>query len=292
MKFGINLFLWTTAMEDDMQSVLVQIKESGFDFVEVPIFDVSDLKKWQRWSAYLDGLGLDRVAVTLCTAEHNLIHPDAAMRQAAIERNKQAVACAQALGASILTGPFHSALNVFSGQKATAQEWDWSVAGMREIAEHASLHGITLGMEYLNRFENYLLTCTDDLVRYVEAVNHPNCQLMFDTFHANIEEKNLGNAIRRCAPYNIHVQISENDRSTPGQGNVDWTGVFKALAETNYQGGLSIEAFGLTPTDLAAAAHIYRPMFESPQQLITDGLAFMKLQWQLAQHNRLAVNQA
>ena len=278
MQFGINLFLWTTTMDDDMLPVLHFIKETGYDFVEVPIFDLN-IQKWLGWSKRLDKIGLERVAVTLCTAEHNLISSDAAVRQATIERNKKAVECAQILGAKILTGPFHSALNVFTGQKATEQEWHWSVDGMRQIAEHAAQCGITLGMEYLNRFENYLLTCTDDLVRYVEAVSHPNCQLMFDTFHANIEEKNLAEALRKCAPYNIHVQISENDRSTPGHGNINWKNVFRALHETDYQGGLSIEAFGLTPPDLASAAHIYRPMFESPEQLATDGLAFLKKLW-------------
>ena len=72
------------------------------------------------------------------------------------------------------------------------------------------------------------------------------------------------------------MQISENDRSTPGQGNVNWPEVFEALRDINYDGLVSIEAFGLTPPDLASAAHIFRRMFESEVKLVSEGLTFLK----------------
>jgi D-psicose/D-tagatose/L-ribulose 3-epimerase len=113
-------------------------------------------------------------------------------------------------------------------------------------------------------------------VRFVREVNHPNCRMMYDTFHANIEEKNPAEAIRACAAYTAHIHISENDRSTPGQGSVPWDATFKAIKETGYDGWLMIEAFGLALPELAAATKIWRRMFDSEEQLARDGLAFMK----------------
>jgi len=274
-KVGVNLFLWTTSMDEDLSDTLLFLKNTGFDFVEVPI-STTDIAKWERIGEQLDELGLERVACSICGPEYSLISPDAAVRRAAVERLKAVIDCTVAMGATLLTGPYHSGFKTFAGRPATKQEWTWSVDGMREVADYAADQGVTLAIEYLNRFETYLLTCTDDLIRYVEAVDHPNCRLMFDTFHANIEEKDVAEALRQSAPYLVHVQISENDRSTPGQGNVDFSGVFEALRDIDYDGTISIEAFGQTPTDLAAAAHIVRPMFESPEQLVTDGLAFIQ----------------
>jgi D-psicose/D-tagatose/L-ribulose 3-epimerase len=112
------------------------------------------------------------------------------------------------------------------------------------VAVHAASCGITLGIEYLNRFENYLISSIDETIRFVEEINHPHCKIMFDTFHANIEEKNIADAFRKCASDTIHIQISENDRSTPGKGHIPWTTIFDALQDTGYNGALSIEAFG------------------------------------------------
>ena len=133
-----------------------------------------------------------------------------------------------------------------------------------------------LGLETLNRFECYLLNTHADTARFVREVNHPNCRAMYDTFHAHIEEKNIPDAIRACAPVLCHVHISENDRSTPGQGNVRWKENFDALREVNYNGWMVIEAFGLALPELAAATKIWRRMFASEEQLARDGLAFMK----------------
>jgi D-psicose/D-tagatose/L-ribulose 3-epimerase len=99
---------------------------------------------------------------------------------------------------------------------------------------------------------------------------------MYDTFHSNIEEKNIREAIWHCAPYTAHVHISENDRSTPGKGNVRWRETFDAFHETGYDGWMVVEAFGLALPAIAAATKIWRRMYESEEQLARDALAFMK----------------
>ncbi len=147
---------------------------------------------------------------------------------------------------------------------------------MREVAEHAGKVGVMLGVEYLNRFETYLLNCAADAVRFVKDVNHPNCRTMYDTFHANIEEKSPAEAIRTIAPYAVQCHISENDRSTPGQGNIPWKQTFDTLKEVGYNGWMTVEAFGLALPELAAATKIWRRMYDSEEQLARDALAFMK----------------
>ena len=147
---------------------------------------------------------------------------------------------------------------------------------MQQVAEHAQSAGVMLGVEYLNRFETYLLNCAHDTVEFVKAVDHPNCRMMYDTFHANIEEKNIADAIRESAPYTVHVHISENDRSTPGTGNVDWNTTFDTLKEVGYDSWMMIEAFGLALPELAAATKIWRRMYDTEEQLARDGLEFMR----------------
>ncbi len=271
----MNLFVWTMTMDEDLSDTLSFLKTSGFDFVEIPINDVK-LEKWQRLGQQLAELGLEVQACTLCSSEYSLISPNDAVRQAGVAYLKQIVDCAAAVGATILMGPFYAGFKTFTGKPATQAEWNWSVTGMREVAEYAQTKGVILAMEYLNRFETYLLTCADELVRYVNDVNHPNCKAAFDTFHANMEEKNIADALRKCAPYLVHIQISENDRSTPGQGHINFNEVFAVLDEVGYTGPMAIEAFGPNPPELAAATHIFRPMFDSPEQLAVDGLKFIK----------------
>lgn len=288
-KLGMNLFVWTTTMNEDLTTTFEFLKKTGFDFVEVPINEPDytnpdSLTKWHKLGQQLAALGLGVQTCTICGPEHNLSSPDETIRQAGVSYLKHIVDCTAAIGATILMGPLFSGFKTFTGQAPTPAEWQWSVAGMRAVAEHAQTKGVTLAVEYLNRFEIYLLTCAQDVVRYVEAVNHPHCRAAFDTFHANIEEKSLTQAIRTLAPYLIHVQLSENDRSTPGQGHIDFDAVLTTFAAVGYTGPIAIEAFGQHPPEMAAAAHIFRPMFTSPEQLAADGFAFVQARMQALMH--------
>jgi len=140
----------------------------------------------------------------------------------------------------------------------------------------AKQHKVTLCIEYLNRFECYFLTTATQAVELVKSVNHPNFKTMFDTFHAHIEEKSQAATVRTLAPVLAHVHISENDRGTPGQGDVKWCETFEALHQISYNDQLVVEAFGLALPEIAAATKIWRRMYESEEQLSRDALAFMK----------------
>jgi D-psicose/D-tagatose/L-ribulose 3-epimerase len=275
MKFGMNMLLWSGDLTDDLLPVLEKLKAMGYDGVELPIF-APDVDKFARWGKRLDDLGLERTAVTIRGAADNPISSDAKIRAAGVAATRQILECCQAVGAQTLCGPYHSAIGEFSGAGPTADEWKWGVDSMRQTAEHAKASGVMLGVEYLNRFECYFLNCAADTVRFVKEVNHPNCRMMYDTFHANIEEKSPAEAIRTAAPYTVHVHISENDRSTPGQGGVNWDANFRALKETGYDGWMVVEAFGLSLPEIAAATKIWRRMYASEEQLARDSLAFMK----------------
>ena len=277
MKFGMNLLLWTGAMNDDMIPVVASLKEMGYDGVEVPVFE-DNLELYTQWGARLQEMGLECTAVTVRGEEDNPISSDPAVRALGVENNKRALDNAAAAGAVRLVGPYHSALGVFSGQGPSQDEWKWGVDSMRQVAEHAETVGITLGVEALNRFETYLLNTHADSARFIREVDHPNARMMYDTFHANIEEKDIAQAIRDCHDVCALVHISENDRSTPGSGNVDWDTNFDTLKEVGYDGWMVVEAFGLALPELVAATKIWRRMYESEEQLASDALAFMKEQ--------------
>ncbi len=279
MKFGLNLLLWTDRVTEEHLPVLEKLKAMGYDGVELPMFEL-DVDDFAAWGKRLGDLGLERTGVTVRTADANPMSADEKIRRAGVEANKRALECCQAAGITILAGPYHSALGEFSGAGPTDDEFRRAADSMREVAEYAETCNVTLAVEYLNRFECYLLNSAADAVRFVRQVDHPRCRTMYDTFHAHIEEKDPVSAIHTCRHDMVHVHISENDRSTPGSGQVNWQATFDTLAEVGYDGWLMIEAFGLALPALAAATKIWRRMYDSEEQLARDGLAFMKKQWE------------
>ena len=274
MKYGINLYLWADDMHDGLMPVLEKLKKIGYDGVEVPIFDL-DLAKWKTWAQRLDDLGLERTANTVIAPEHNPVSADPKVREAAFQHMKGVVDCCATVGSSILCGPHQVALGVFTGSGPTDEEWKRSVEHLQRISEYAAGAGVVLAEEVVNRFELYHLNILDQAIRFVDEVGHPNCRIHLDTFHAHIEEKNAAAAIRRAGQRIAHVHVSENDRGVPGTGSVAWADTFDALRDIGYDGWLTVEAFGNTLPNLAAATKIWRKLFDNEEQLASDAYAFL-----------------
>ena len=282
MKIGFNMLLWTGHVTEDDFPLLEAIKKAGYDGVEIPLFG-GDPAHFKKVSRAIKDNGLDCTSVTVIPdEEHNPISPDAKHRKGALQHLKWAIDCSQALSSNLLCGPFYQPLGVFSGQGPTEEEKQHAAEVHRQAGELAAKANVTLALESLNRFECYFLNTMADAAAYVKRVNHPNCGLMFDTFHANIEEKDPPASLLETAPHVIHVHISENDRGTPGKGHVDWRGTFKALRSGGYNQWLVIEAFGRALPDLAAATRVWRDFFPSRDGVYTEGLKFIKKQWKAA----------
>jgi D-psicose/D-tagatose/L-ribulose 3-epimerase len=282
MKVGMCMFLWTTHVTDRHEALLKDIKATGFDGVEIPIFE-GDQKHYARLGERLDRIGLERTAVSaMGDPGMNLISPDITTRRAGIEYMKWAVDCTAALGADRLSGPLHSTLGLFSGSGPTAAEKKRSISSQRAIGDHAGKRNVTIGLEALNRFECYLVNTMDDLCTHVEEIDRPHVKAMYDTFHANIEEADPIGAFTRNLCHIAHVHISENDRGVPGRGNIPWTETFAAIRGSGYDGWLTIEAFGRGLKDLAAATKVWRDFAESPEAVYREGYRHVRNGWKKA----------
>ena len=279
MKIGMCMFLWTTHVSEKHAAILRDIKATGFDGVEIPIFEGTP-DDYRRLGALLDRIGLERTAVSaIGDPEKNLISPDAATRRAGIAYMRWAVDCASALGAATLSGPLHSTLGHFTGTAPTAAERRRSVSSQRAIGDHAGRCGVTIGLEALNRFECYFLNTMDALSEHIDEIAHPNIKAMYDTFHANIEEADPVGAFTRNVRNVVHVHISENDRGVPGRGHIPWGGTFAAIRASGYDGWLTIESFGRALKDLAAATKVWRDFAESPDAVYRDGYRHIRDGW-------------
>lgn len=281
MKIGMNLLLWTGHVTRELFPVLAKLKQAGFDGVEIPLFE-GDAAHYQTIRKELDNLGLACTTVTCVNPETNPISPDPALRKAGLDYIKWAIDMTSVLKGDIMAGPYHSPLAVFTGSGPTNDEKKRAAEVLRQAAEHAQKSNVMLAIEYLNRFECYFLTTAAAAREFVKQVNHPHFRTMYDSFHAHIEEKNVTKAIAHVADSMVHVHISENDRGTPGTGQVHWDETFKALRKTNHDGWLVIESFGRALPALAAATRVWRDLFPSAEEVYTKGIRFIKEKWAAA----------
>jgi len=273
-KVGFNVLAWSAAVSDELMPIIDRLKTIGYDGVEF-LVGAPDESAYKRIGTYTRDLGMATTTVFVLGADENPIDPDSKVRAKALDKIKWTIDRSHDLGAKLICGPFHSAFTVFAKRAPEEQEYDWSAEVLYAAGDYAKEAGIMLAPEALNRFECYLCNTMDQLTHLLTKVNHPNVRGMFDTHHANIEEKKLGDAIRKIAPNLSHVHISENDRGTPGSGHVPFDDAFSALAEIGYTGWLTIEGFTRNDPDFANAIGVWRE-FSQPWEMAENGLKFIK----------------
>jgi D-psicose/D-tagatose/L-ribulose 3-epimerase len=285
MRIGISLLLWTTEVNETHFPLFENLKCAGFDGVEVPVFD-ADIDRYRRIGSELTNLGLDCTSSSPVTAEANPISPDASTRQRAVDLLKSRLDCTVALGAELYLGPYHQVLGEFSGQPPTEVEKERVAEVHRTAAEHAQSLGLRMAVEYLNRFECYFINTMEDALAHVQRVDHPAFGTMFDTFHANIEERDPIGAIREAGDKLFYFHVSENDRGVPGRGHVPLLESFRALQDMGYDDWLTIEAFSRGLPDLAAATRVWRDYFANADEVIDEGVACVRETWAAARKVR------
>ena len=275
VKYGVNSMVWTTRVGHAEQSLFSRIKQWGYDGVELFLSpqepaDITAVKN------ILDELHLERTTCSVIPKEANLISARPEVRKLGSKFLLQCIERTAELGARLICGPLYAGLGVMTGKRRTEDEWKWAAESLHVAARRGQELGVTLCIEPLNRFETYFLNTLSDAVELIHFIGEPNVRIHFDTFHANIEERNLRDSILATGKDIGHVHISENDRGIPGTGHVDWQGTFSALKESGFEGWLTIESFAQPEPELAAAAAIWRDLAPSGDELARQGLAFIR----------------
>ncbi len=273
-KIGFNVLAWSAEMSEALLPILDRLKTIGYDGAEFFIGGSAE-SAFKMVGHHCSDIGLEVTSVFVLGPDENPISPDAGVRAKSREKIKWTIDRAADLGSQVICGPYHSAFSTFASREPMEEEYDRSAEILHEMGTYAQQAGILLTPEAVNRFECYLCNTMQQLSYLLKKVDHPNVKAMFDTHHANIEEKNLGKAIEMIAPQLGHFHISENDRGTPGSGHVPWDETFAALASVGYQGWLTIEGFTRNDPAFANSIGVWRN-FSEPWDMAENGFKHIK----------------
>jgi D-psicose/D-tagatose/L-ribulose 3-epimerase len=273
MHFGASTFIWASPFSNRTLELIDRAKAIGFDLLEICIEnpDTIDVSAIRAKAAEAN------IGVTICGAfgpSRNLSAEDDAVRSAGLDYLKRYVDFANGLGSPFVSGPMYCAVGATQllDKEAREKQWDRAVGSLRVAAAYAKDRGIQLAIEPLNRFETDLINTVDQGLRLVGDIAAPNVGLLLDTFHMNIEEKGIPDAIGRAAGRIVEFHASSNDRGTPGEDHLPWPRIAAALKGADYRGPIVIEAFTPEIREIAKAVSIWRPLARSQDALATDGL--------------------
>lgn len=278
MKFGANSFIWASPFSTLAHlSLPDKVAQMGFDLFEVAIEDPA-LVDVPALGRAAQGAGIGIIVCGAFGPERNLSSADESIRQEAAAYLAWLIDAAAELGSPVVVGPIYSAVGKARLETPAAREleWDRAVAGLQKWGDYAERQGVRLALEPLNRFENDMINVVDQGLEMIEAAGCAAVGLHLDTFHMHLEEKDSAAAIRRAAGHIFHVHACENDRGVPGTGQVNWSGVARALRDVDYQGAVVIESFTPHVQSIARAVCIWREIAPSQDAIAADGLAFLR----------------
>ncbi len=276
MLFGASTFIWVSPFSTANIDLLTKVKNMGYDIIEIAVEDTSIID----WKLIRDTARDLDLKITISGAfgpERDISSTDPAFRAIGKQYIIDCIRIAEQMESPVFGGPVYSAVGKtrIVSEEQKKQERAWCVDILKEVSQIAGDCGVTLGLEPLNRFETDMVNTVDQALSILDEVGNPNLKLVLDTFHSNIEEKDIPASIRKIGKDLLcHVQGNESDRGTPGTGHLEWQGIREALADIGYDGAVVIETFGQPSKELARAACIWRPLANSADELAEEGLAF------------------
>lgn len=269
-KIGVHSFVWSAgSSKEELESALTKTHELGYKLIEFSYLDPRQVDvKWL--AGRINQLGLD-VAISMgLPHEGDISSSDASVVSHGEEILDKAVALTRDLGGSKLAGILSSAHGK-QEQALTKKAWDTSVATLTKVADRAKAAGVSLNLEIVNRFESNMLNTAAQGLAYIKDTGASNVFLHLDTFHMNIEEADVGLAIRHAADKIGYVHIGESHRGYLGTGNIDFAAIFDALVAIGWDDYVTFESFSSTivDKDLSLKTAIWRNLW-------TDNVALAK----------------
>ena len=246
-------------------------KATGMDFIEIALLDPAST------DADL-GRRLLEEAELPAVCSLGLPEPVWASKnpEGAVDFLNLALEKTAALGAEALSGVIYGGIGERSGLPPTQGELDNVARALEAAARRAAELGLGLGIEPVNRYESHLINTAAQGVDMIERIGAENVFLHLDTYHMNIEERGAGNGILAGRDHLRYIHLSESDRGTPGQGTCDWDEIFATLAAVGFEGGLAMESFINMPPEIANGLSVWRPVAESAEQVMGQGLPFLR----------------
>jgi D-psicose/D-tagatose/L-ribulose 3-epimerase len=275
MKLGVSAFGWSSTFDESHFHLLPALRAHGLEAFEVPIFDPAAVPA----AAIRRALAANDLAATVCCilpAGINPISPDAATRRRAHAHLRQCVETATELGAKLLGGPMYAPIGYLPGRRRTDDEWSWAVEAFQQLGETLDRYEMTLALEPVNFGETFFLTTAADTAAFCQSIASPRIGVLVDTFHANIEEKDIAASCAALGPLLRHIHASENDRGIPGTGHLDFPSLIHALSGIGYDGYLIIEGLGRLAPGAHSPIFQWRRPSETGDQIAFEGAQYLR----------------
>ncbi len=269
------------------------IKALGFDFIELLMPEPEDDLKLDEVRRALSDNDLGVVLAARVSTERSIVSADPTARQGGIDYLKTCIEAAALIGANIVGGPLYGGPLVFAGVRPTAIDegerkarFERSVDGLHKVSAVAEAAAVQLALEPLNRFETDIVSTVSQAIDVVDQVDSPALGLLLDSFHMNIEERSIGNAIRQAGARIAHFQANENHRGFPGTGHLPWAEIARALHDVGYEGPVSLEPFRRNDDRFGVPIAQWRPPTEDESDQLRHSLAFMRAALTMAGQRR------
>lgn len=277
MNIGISTFVWVSPFSTKSFDLLRKAKAIGYDVIEIAV-EHRDLIDWAELKKCCLDLNLKITVSGAFGMDRDISNERPEIRANGLSYIIDCLEIANELESPVFGGPLYAAVGKtrLVSEAEKLQERQWCVDNLHQAVRRAEALGVTLALEPLNRFETDMINTVDQAISLVDEVGHHRLKILLDTFHSNIEEKDIPASIVKLGDRLVHIQANENDRGTPGTGHLDWIGIREALQTIGYQGSLVIETFGAPSKELARAASIWRPLANSADELAEEGFAFLK----------------
>jgi D-psicose/D-tagatose/L-ribulose 3-epimerase len=277
MKFGASTFIWVSPFSNQTLDLIDKVKNIGFDYLEICIEDPETIDV-PTIRNYLNEKGVQALVCGAFGPNRDISSEDATIRIQGVEYIKTCIDIAAELGSPLVSGPMYSATGKtrLLTPEEKKQQWSWAAENMKIVADYAAEKNIKLAVEPLNRFETDFMNTVQQGLDFLELVDRDNVGFLLDTFHMNLEEKDIAEAIKLAGSKIFNFHSCENDRGTPGTGHIPWNEVFQALNEISYDGPVVIESFTTEIKEIARAVSQWRPLAPSQDSLGEEGLQFLK----------------